>query len=449
MKIGYIVSRYPAVSHTFVQREVLALRGLGWEVVTMSVRRAAGRELLTETDRAEAARDPGGGDVESGAVDGGDSGASAVFYAGTVFAGDEDGVAVLRRAGIKGAVWVGFYFVEALLVHRMLRREGIVHLHAHFANVASDVAMIAAVLGKGGVHNPKNVTFSFTMHGPTEFFDVKEHRLAEKAAAAKCVICISDYARSQLMAALGAGAVEQVAGFALRGESGAVTKMRAGRAGDCGGGRGRWEILCVARLAPVKGHAILLKVVEELALRGHDVHLTLIGDGPLRKSLEQLAEVMGISGRVTFLGSVGQDVIHTHFAKADVFVLPSFAEGVPVVLMEAMAAKCPVIATRINGIPELIEEGVTGAFGGAGAAGFAGGCRGAGVVGAAGGGADGASGSGEDSAGVWAGGGGGAVGWDFSGGVILGKAGGGGARKGDAGVEGEGCGGEAGGGGED
>ncbi len=120
------------------------------------------------------------------------------------------------------------------------------------------------------------------------------------------------------------------------------------------------EILCVARLAPVKGHAILFQAIAELSLRGHAVNVTLAGDGPLREELHRLAEVLGIQGHVRFLGNVGQDVIHTHYASADIFVLPSFAEGVPVVLMEAMAARCPVIATRIAGIPELIEHGVTG-----------------------------------------------------------------------------------------
>src|SRR4029079_10453330 len=107
-----------------------------------------------------------------------------------------------------------------------------------------------------------------------------------------------------------------------------------------------FEILCVARLSPVKGHAILLQAAAELIMRGHLVTLTLVGDGPLRESLEKRADVLGIGERVRFLGNVGQDVIAEHFSRADLFALPSFAEGVPVVLMEAMAARCPVISTR-------------------------------------------------------------------------------------------------------
>jgi glycosyltransferase involved in cell wall biosynthesis len=219
------------------------------------------------------------------------------------------------------------------------------------------------------------------MHGPTEFFDVAHHRLEAKARAARFVLCISDFARSQLMPLIPPeqwGKLQilhcgvDLEQFRMARNAKAATRRLEdakaheeeldadGHRQTRTGGGDRVELLCVARLSAVKGHAILLKVVEELALRGHDVHLNLIGDGPLRGALEELAETMSISNRVTFHGSVGQDVIHRHYAAADVFVLPSFAEGVPVVLMEAMAAKCPVVATRINGIPELIEDGVTG-----------------------------------------------------------------------------------------
>jgi len=361
MKIAYIISRYPAISHTFVMREALALRKLGYEITTISIRRAPQSQLLTENDKAEARS----------------------THVVTAFKPLRLMAAVLlplvmtpgrfiraiktanrlRRPGVKGALWAFFYFIEALIVHRIARQQQVEHLHAHFANVASDVAMIAAALGKKpiGVRQQTVQTvpssFSFTMHGPTEFFDIAHHRLAEKARAAKFVLCISDFARSQLMSLLPPEHWSKLHVLHCGVDPDQFKMARSAVASL----RDRpVEILCVARLSPVKGHAILLKVVEELALRGHDVHLTLIGDGDLRHSLEQLAETMSIAHRVRFMGSVGQDVIHTHYASADVFVLPSFAEGVPVVLMEAMAAKCPVVATRINGIPELIEDGVTG-----------------------------------------------------------------------------------------
>jgi glycosyltransferase involved in cell wall biosynthesis len=211
------------------------------------------------------------------------------------------------------------------------------------------VALLASILNDG--------TFSYTMHGPTEFFDIAHHRLAEKTRAARFVVCISDFARSQLMSmvcpehwpklqVVHCGVDPQQFEAARRPRLDADTRPL--------------EILCVARIAPVKGHAILLQAAAELALRGHDLRVTFAGDGPLRSELTHLAEALGIHNHVRFLGNVGQDVIHTLYSSADIFVLPSFAEGVPVVLMEAMAARCPVIATRIAGISELIEHGVTG-----------------------------------------------------------------------------------------
>lgn len=346
MHIGYIVSRYPGVSHTFIQREVLGLRKLGWEITTLSVRRAHRNELLTETDRAEAAGThvvvPPSPAALVAAV------AEPLFFAPGSFFRALGRAWGLRRPGLRGTLWAFFYFVEALLVHRFCRLRKIRHLHAHFANVASDVALIASGLNEG--------SFSFTMHGPTEFFDLRDHRLAEKAGAAKFILCISDFARSQLMSLLppeqwrklevvhcGVDPEQFSAARAPRREEGAPA-----------------TVLCVARLTNVKGHAVLLEAVSELLIRGHFVNLTLAGDGPLRQSLERHADVLGIAERVHFLGNVGQDQIHELYNRADVFVLPSFAEGVPVVLMEAMAARCPVVATRIAGIPELIDHGTSG-----------------------------------------------------------------------------------------
>ena len=346
MHIAYLISRYPAISHTFVQREVLALRNLGWTITTISIRRPAPRDLLTNADRAEAQNTRV---IVSAKI--------LPLLAALILTPLLHPIRWchglraawrLRRPGLRGLLWTFFYFLEALLVHRICRRKKITHIHAHFANVASDVAMIAADLSGG--------TFSFTMHGPTEFFDLASHRLAEKAAAARLIICISDFARSQLMPLLPANHWPklEVVHCGVDPEQFSSHPPRAAAAD------GPRHILCVARLAPVKGHALLLKALADLLIRGHLVQLTLIGDGPLRQDLEHLADVLGVAEQVQFLGSIGQDAIARHYHQADLFVLPSVAEGVPVVLMEAMAARCPVITTHIAGIPELIEDGVHG-----------------------------------------------------------------------------------------
>ncbi|HVS71060.1 MAG TPA: glycosyltransferase family 4 protein [Phycisphaerae bacterium] len=348
MRIGYVVSRYPAVSHTFILREVLGLRRLGWEVMTVSVRAAAARDLLTEADRAEATGTrvlvPRGPLAMFRVVTAGVAtlvGSPARFFRAWKTAWR------LRRPGMKGTLWAFFYFLEALILHRLCVRQHLRHLHAHFANVASDVSMIASVLNAG--------TFSFTMHGPTEFFDIPGHRLAEKALAATAVICISDFARSQVMALLPPAEWNKLHVVHCGVDPAQFAAPRPARVAGA-----PIELLCVARLAPVKGHAILLHALHDLVQRGMDARLTLAGDGPVRGDLEHMAEELHMGDRVRFLGNVGQDEIHQLYAMADVFVLPSFAEGVPVVLMEAMASGCPVVATRIAGIPELIERGVTG-----------------------------------------------------------------------------------------
>ncbi|HUO09769.1 MAG TPA: glycosyltransferase family 4 protein [Phycisphaerae bacterium] len=349
MKIGYVISRYPAVSHTFIQREVLGLRKLGWSVTTISVRRSPESQLLTDIDREESRRTHTLVRFAPFAILAAfiDAFLHHPFRFGRAFACCWK----LRRPGARGMLYACFYFAEALLLHRICRRENIRHLHAHFANVASDVAMIASVLNRG--------TFSFTMHGPTEFFDLLHFRLSDKIRAARFVVCISDFARSQLMSILPPHQWSRLhvvrCGVELRQFQTERAPRNPGAAAE-----DATNILCVARLAPEKGHAILLQALAELSLRGHETFLTLIGDGPVREDLTRLAEVLDLQDRIRFLGNVGQSVIHQHYAAADLFVLPSFAEGVPVVLMEAMAARCPVISTRIAGISELIEHGASG-----------------------------------------------------------------------------------------
>ena len=120
------------------------------------------------------------------------------------------------------------------------------------------------------------------------------------------------------------------------------------------------SVICVGRLVPAKGQHILLEACLLLKNKGVQFHLTIIGEGPDRLSLETFVATNNFKERVTFTGVLGQDKVRQHYDKADLFVLASFAEGVPVVLMEAMAKEIPVISTRITGIPELIEHGQDG-----------------------------------------------------------------------------------------
>ncbi len=354
MKIAYLCAQYPAVSHTFILREVEALRELGVDIHTFSIRRAGSEHLLTAADRVAfestfAIRPRGAAGLLGAHL-------RLLRLAPTAY------VATLARAlrmappGLRGHLWQFFYFVQAVVLWSECRDRGIRHVHAHLANVAADVALLSARIG-GATSPGAPWSWSLTMHGPTEFFDVRHHRLAEKLREASFVVCISDYARSQMMTLGDIALWEKLhvirVGLPLERFQPSAAEERDERRTDT-------TILCVGRLVPEKGQAVLLDALAQLVGAGHELTVMLAGEGPSRSALERIAKRLGVADRVVFCGAVGQDEIRALYAEAAIFCLPSFAEGIPVVLMEAMAMGCPVVSTRITGIPELIEDGRDG-----------------------------------------------------------------------------------------
>jgi glycosyltransferase involved in cell wall biosynthesis len=339
-RTAYVVARYPAVSHTFVLREVLALRRRGIDVNTISIRRTEPEDLLSSVDRGEAARTFNVLPASAGAI----AGAHVRTAARAPGAYLQTLALALRLSppGVRGTLWQLFYFAEAMIVALHCQAEGVRHLHAHLANVAADVALLAARYG--------GMTWSFTMHGPTEFYDVREHRLPEKTRDADLVFCISDFARSQLMGMVEPEYWNKLEIVHCGVDPGEFAPAPRSTRNDV-------TVLCVGRLVSVKGQGVLL---EALARTSNDVRAEFVGDGPERARLERRACELGLDERVTFHGAVGQDRIRDLYAAADVFCLPSFAEGVPVVLMEAMAMNIPVVTCGVMGIPELVEHNVSG-----------------------------------------------------------------------------------------
>jgi len=197
-------------------------------------------------------------------------------------------------------------------------------------------------------------TWSMTVHGPAEFYDVEGESLPAKVRDSAFAVCISDFARSQLMAFTEEEHWDKLHIVHCGVDPDAFAPVeRAGRDGPL-------ELLCVGRLTQIKGQAVLLEALARLVADGVDVRLSVIGDGPRRQALERIAAERGLAGRVHFAGAVGQDEIGGYYDRADVFVLSSFAEGVPVVLMEAMASGLPVVAPAIMGVGELVRDGVNG-----------------------------------------------------------------------------------------
>jgi glycosyltransferase involved in cell wall biosynthesis len=216
----------------------------------------------------------------------------------------------------------------------------------HFATPAASVGML--------VKTVFGYSFSFTVHGPDEFYDAAGYNLPEKILAADFIFCISHYARSQVMklSPVQAWPKFDVCRLGVDPQR-FIPAPKLKQNENC-------NLLCVGRLTPAKGQAILLASVAQLKQQGIFVTLTLVGMGPDEQSLRQYAEQLDISGQVHFTGAVDQDHILDYYKAADMFVLPSFAEGLPVVLMEAMAMEIPCITTAITGVPELIRSGLDG-----------------------------------------------------------------------------------------
>ena len=342
LRVAYLTGEYPKASHTFILREITALEELGAEVIPTSVRSGSAADLIGPEEEAEATR---------------------TFY---VLAAAKNPLGLLRahaslfarapttwlktlglafktgRPGFKGTLWQLFYFLEAGVLAHHLKEQGAAHLHNHFADSSANVAMLAAALA--------DIPFSYTLHGPAELFEPESWKLREKTARASFVACISHFARSQAM---------------LFSNPADWPKLRIIH---CGVIPERYEVppkspsaqvdlLFVGRLTGIKGLRILFKALEQARKSHPELRLKLVGDGDDRAWAQ--AEATRLGG-IELLGFQSQAEVAQHLAQADMLVLPSFAEGVPVVLMEAMAAARPVIATRVGGVSELVEDGISG-----------------------------------------------------------------------------------------
>lgn len=347
-RVAYLVSQYPKLSHAFIEREIRALRELGADVRTFSVRPTAASELLSQRDRDEAA-------TTSVLLE---SPPRLLMAQAPLLARDARawGRSLLRalRTGaptLRSRVWQAFYALEAGVLVQRMHDSGLRHVHVHLANNGADVARLAVPLGREAYGG--EWSWSLAMHGPTEFSDITGYDLAAKVRAASFVACITDYCRSQLMA------IVEPSHWAKLG----LVRMSvdadrfAVDARESSGGR-PLRVLFVGRLVPEKGPQVLLDAVA--ALPHSSVAVRVVGDGPLREQLQQAVAAAGLADRVELVGPMGQESLPEQYAWADVFCLPSFAEGLPVVLMEALAAGCTVVTTAIAGIPELVEHDVTG-----------------------------------------------------------------------------------------
>ncbi len=339
MKIAYLTSLYPAVSHTFVLREVLSLRARGHQVGTFSIRKPAAHDIKGHDAQQEAAH--------TRWLVPGNPTSYAKAFAWLVKQGGAGAVLAIAQAGTdvspRERVMWSIYFAEAVQLAHWLASEGFEHLHCHFGNTGSNTGMLAAALA--------GIPFSITCHG-SELNEPEKFRLAQKTQHAAFMVCVSKFGKARLM---------QFTPPAL------WPKLHVVRCGvekidpsPMPAHEGPGRILCVARFSAEKAHLVLLSALLELKQAGQAFHCTLVGDGPLRAAIEARIAELALSSHVTLTGSLAPDAVAEQYEACDIVLLASFSEGVPVVLMEAMAHGRPVVATRVGGVAELVQHESTG-----------------------------------------------------------------------------------------
>jgi len=342
LRVGYLTGMYPRATDTFIQREVAALRAGGTEVRTFAIRRPDATHLVGHEQQQELST------TTYVLAAGGARIAAAVARSAVRAPARSVRTARLawrtRVLGVRGFLKQAAYFAEACVVAQHVRSAHLQHLHNHFPDSSGTVTMLAAELA--------GVSFSFTMHGAEILRDVDKWRLDDKVARALFAVSVSWYGRSQAMLVSPASSWPRVhvvhCGVDLSASS-PRTHRSEGR-----------HVVFVGRLDEIKGVPLLLDAVAAVRAHFPDVQLTLVGDGPDRVALEASVQRLGLTGCVTFTGYRTQAEVREILGTADVFVLPSFFEGIPVSLMEAMAGGVPVVASNLPGIAELVDDGVSG-----------------------------------------------------------------------------------------
>ncbi len=346
-KIAYLVNQYPKVSHTFIRREIQALEREGLEVERFSVRDT--RDDVTDAaDVDEAGRTRVL--LESTA-----RGALSLLRAAAARARRDPRAAFaalrlaldLGRASERGPLVHLAYLAEAARLAELLERDGVEHVHAHFGTNSATVALLTQALGGPG--------FSFTAHGPEEFDKPDSIRLADKIARARFVVGVSSFGRSQLMRRTAARAWDKVKVVPCGVDEGYLGESWLRPIPDAR------RLVCVGRICEQKGQLLLLEAAAQLKESGEaPFEIVLVGDGEMRAQAEELIARRGLERTVRITGWATGERVRDEVNAARALVLPSFAEGLPVVIMEALALRRPVISTYVAGIPELVETGKCG-----------------------------------------------------------------------------------------
>jgi colanic acid/amylovoran biosynthesis glycosyltransferase len=342
MRVAYLINQYPTFSHIFIRREILALERCGVEVMRIALR-GWDAELVDAEDQLERKRTRYV--LRKGAA------ALLIALSRMLLTRPVrllQALALALRMGRRGERSLPvhlIYLAEACRIEPWLRAADIQHLHAHFGTNTAEVAMLVHALG-----GPK---WSFTIHGPKEYDNVTLIWLAEKIRRCAFVVAITSYGRSQLYRLVDHQHWPKIkvvhCGLEAAYFAAAVSPAL-----------GAPRLVCVGRLCEQKGQLLLIEAAQRLEAQVGHFELVLVGDGEMRGEIEGLIMRYNLQAKVRITGRVSSEQLRNEILAARALVLPSFAEGLPMVIMEAMALGRPIISTFVAGIPELVQPGKHG-----------------------------------------------------------------------------------------
>ena len=342
MQITYLINQYPKVSHSFIRREILALERQGFIVQRIALRGwnevVVDTEDISEQNKTQYV-------LLQGVVSLLFAMLKVILTAPARFFAALKLAVKMARVSEKSLPYHLIYLAEACKMLPWLKSHQSQHLHAHFGTNSAEIAMLAGVLA--------NLPYSFTVHGPEEFDKPQALGLNTTIRHAKFVVAISTFGLSQLYRWASFADWEKIKIVHCGLEPSFYNVPAKPIAATL-------RLVCVGRLCEQKGQMLLLEAANKLHNSGVNFELVLAGDGEMRAEIESLIAQYQLQDKVKITGWISSDEVRNHILSSQALVLPSFAEGLPVVIMEAMSLKRPVISTYIAGIPELLIQGENG-----------------------------------------------------------------------------------------
>ena len=338
MKIAYLSNIYPVTSATFIRREIHALEAMDVEV-----------KRFAFNPWSENLVDPG--DIEEKKItqyllEGNKKGLLVDAF-NTLKARPKQfmeamKLAVKLRNNAKGdSIKFVAYLLEACSLLKAANEQELEHIHAHYWTNTATVAMLCNALG--------GPTYSFTAHGPDEFDAPYHSSIPEKVARAAFVVAITDFCKSQLVRYSSYDHWDKIKVF----RCGIATNEFSPSDYSF---ENNYQLVCVARMSGLKGQMLFPEAIAPLVDKYPEVKIVLVGDGDMRPKLEQKIKTLGLEKHFDLRGWQSNKEVHKIVGESRALILASFAEGLPIVFMEALALGRPAIATYIAGIPELIDE---------------------------------------------------------------------------------------------